>query len=499
MITRRLPMLGAAVVAGALVVAVGRTTEPDPAPLFSAAAATEPWMPSAPIRSSLSTTWYCPGVPASGEEGTEGEIIIANADPQPLAAHVTIIPGVADPSAPAPSPVEQDVSVDPQSRATVDVAAAVTAPFAGVTVEITGGTGVVEQRSTGPLTGGAVATSVAPCTTRTSPNWYLAEGYTAEGSREQLVLMNPYDSSATVQIRFATQDGTREPTETESYPVPPRSVRVLDMADLAARDEPEVAVSIEARRGELVVARAQTYAGSGRRGFAVSLAAPAARDQWWFADGEVGDGISERYSIYNPGDDDVDVTAALLGVDSTEFVPIDPITVPSGQVVTFSPADVETMPAGRHAMVFGTASLDARVVVERAMTRTFDDLPTTSVLLGAVARYEDGFVASTWTLGEGVDEPVPGALVVYNVDAQDATVTVQAVTAEGIVNVPGLEALDLPANGLVDVDLTDEAALGRQLIVRATARVFVERRLPRDAGSQGRVASWPLPVLPVDG
>lgn len=484
---RRLPMLGAVVVAGALVATVGRDTPPAEAPVFSAASAVERWMPAAPVRTTLSTTWYCPGVPASGEADSGGEIMIANADDAELQVHLSLL-GVEG------EPVIQDATVAPRSRTTIDVDAVITSPYAGAVVEITGGAGVVEQRATGPLANGAVADSVAACTTTTSPNWYLAEGYTADGSRDQLILMNPYPSGATVGVRFATQDGSREPTELASTLIPPHSVRLLDMSELAARDETEVAVAIEATKGEILVARAQTYAGTGRRGYAVTLAAPAARDQWWFADGEVGEGITERYSIYNPGDESVEVTASLLGIDTTEFVPIDPIDVPSGQVVTFTPADVEGMPTGRHAMVFSAQSLEERIVVERALTRTFDDLPTTSVVVGAPPRYEDGYVATTWTLGYGVEEPTPAALVAYNIDAQDATVTVQAVTPTGIENVPGLEALALPANGLITIDLTDELAVGHQLILRSTGRMFVERMLPRDEGAQGRVNSWPLPA-----
>jgi hypothetical protein len=486
-IVRRLPMLGVVVASTIVVATAGRDTDPPAQATFSAVSATEPWMPSAPVVPTLSTTWHCPAVPASGAEGVSGEVLIANADPAELQATVTLF-GVDG------EPVVEDVTVAPRSRVAVDVGALITTEYAAAIVEITGGTGVVEQRARSPIGTESSATSVAACTTATSPNWYLAEGYTAEGSREQIVLTNPYSSAATVQVRFATQDGSREPTELQRAIVPPRSVRVLDMSELAARDEPEVAVAVEARQGELLVARVQTYAGSSRRGYAVTLAAPASRDQWWFADGEVAEGVSERYSIYNPGDDEVEVTAALLGIQSESFVPIDPIEVGAGQVVTFTPADVPGMPAGRHSMVFGTASLDARIVVERALTRTFDGLPTTSVVVGAVPRYEDGYVATTWTMGYGVEEPTEHALVVYNVDAQDAVVTVQSVAPEGIINVPGLEAVALAANGLISIDLTDDAAVGRQLIVRSTSRVFVERLLPRDVGALGRVGSWPLPA-----
>ena len=80
MIVRRLPML--AVGAGALLVSVlvGRDT-PDPATAtFSETAASPGWMPSVPGEVGLSTTWFCPGVPANGEPGVGGEVVIANAD-----------------------------------------------------------------------------------------------------------------------------------------------------------------------------------------------------------------------------------------------------------------------------------------------------------------------------------------------------------------------------------------------------------------------------------
>lgn len=485
---RRFLVLGACGLAGIGVATVGRDVADPAEPVFSTAHAAAPWMPAAPVRTSLSTTWFCPGVPASGEAGTGGDIIIANTDEGELDVAVTLL-GTEG------APVEQSVTVAPRSRTTVDVDAAVTSPYAGAIIEITGGAGVVEQLAVGPLAEGVVARSVAPCTTSTSSTWYLAEGYTQEGSREQLVVMNPYPTEATVAVRFATQDGTRAPTELQAEAIPPFSVRVYDMADLAARDEPEVAVTLEATRGEITVARAQTYAGTGRRGYAVTLAAPAARTQWYFVDGEIGEGVTERYSIYNPGDERIEVQASVVGVElGAEFIPIDPIEVGRGQVVTFTPTDVAGIPEGRHAMVFAAQSLEQGIVVERALGRTFEGLPTTSVNLGAPPRYEDGYVAQTWTLAYGVEEPTEDALVAYNIDAVDATITVQAVTAEGIINVPGLAAVALPANGLITIDLTDDLAIDHQLIIRSTSRVFVERLLPREEGALGRVSSWLIPA-----
>jgi Family of unknown function (DUF5719) len=477
---RRLPILILFVAALSALVAVGREAVTPTPPVFSTISA--PWMPAVPVPGGLTSSWFCPGVPASGEEGTGGEVVIANAGGSALDARVTLLAGPGE-------AVEQAVTVPPHRRTVVDVDAALTADFVSAMVEIDGGGGLVEQTAVHPE-----GTSVAACANAPAPSWYFAEGFTAEGSLEQLVLTNPYDESAIVDIGFATEEGSREPAELQGYPVPARSVKVIDLATIAARDEPEVAVKVVASRGNLVVGRAQVYEGGARRGFGITLASPALRDQWWFANGEKGPGVRERYSIYNPTEDDVEVAVVPLGIPLTdELVTIEPIPVAAHQVVTFSPDDVADLPAGRHAMVFSTGNQQS-IVVEQAFTRTIDDRPTTAVLLGAPPRLADGYVAATWSIAIGPDEPTTSALIVYNVDNADATVTVQTVTPEGIENVPSLAAIRLPASGLITVDLTERAVLDRQLIVRSTSRVFVARLLPREPGAQGRTSSWAVPA-----
>ena len=475
---RRLPILVLFVAALAALVVVGREAVTPTPPVFSTISA--PWMPAVPVPGGLTSSWFCPGVPASGAAGTGGEVVIANAGGSVLDARVTLLAGPGD-------AVEQAVSVPPHQRTVVDVDAALAADFVSAMVEIDGGGGLVEQTAVHPE-----GTSVAACANAPAPSWYLAEGFTAEGSVERLILTNPYDESAIVDIGFATEEGSREALEGE--PVPARSVKVINLAEIAARDEPRVAVNVIATKGNLIVGRAQVHAGDERRGFDVTLASPALRDQWWFANGEKGPDVSERYSIYNPTEEDVEVSVVPLGIPLTaELVTIEPIPVPAHQVVTFSPDDLADLPAGRHAMVFSTGNQQS-IVVEQAFTRTIEDRPTTAVLLGAPPRLADGYVATTWSVAVGPGEPTTDAFVVYNVDNADATVTVQTVTPDGIENVPSLAAVDLPASGLITIDLTERAVLGRQLIVRSTSRVFVARLLPREPGAQGRTSSWAVPA-----
>jgi hypothetical protein len=467
---RRAPALVLIVLGLVAIVIVGSASASSTTPVFSTVG-TE-WMPYAPEPSGLTGSWFCPGVPATGEEGVGGEVVIANSREVDVTAVVSLLAGEG-------ASVQQQVDVPARSRAVVDVDAVLTAPFVAAVVEIDGGGGVVEQRAVHPA-----GTAVSPCSNSTSAEWYLAEGFTVDGSRNQLVLTNPFQDPVIVDVGFATAAGSREPPAFQGFPIAPRSVQVIDLAEVGARSEELLAVKVVATRGRLVVGRAQHFLGGGRLGYTMTLASPALREQWWFADGDKGSGIDERFSIYNPTEDDVEVDPIFLGV----AVDVEPIVVPARQVVAFDPGEVAELPEGPHGVVFSTLAAPS-IVVERALTRVEDSQPTTAVLLGAPPR-PDGYVASTWRLAIAPDGPTSAALVVLNVDNAPGTLTVAAVGPDGPAPIPGLESVPIGAAARVAVDLPAEAA-GAELVVTSTTRVFVERSLPSGAG---RSASWALPA-----
>jgi hypothetical protein len=479
---RALPALVVVVAGFAAVVAIGRD-EPTPADPFFATPAGA-WMPSVSDNAALTGSWFCPGVPATGEDGVGGEVVVANRDEEQLIGRFTIF-------TPDGAGASEALVVEPWSRTSIDVDAFVTAPFASVVVEIDGGRGFVEQVAEHPA-----GDSVAPCADNTSNEWYFADGFTVDGSVETLVLTNPYDDAAVVDLVFATESGESTPAAFQGFTILPQSVETIPIADLGARDEPVIAVAVSAERGRLVVGRAQHYLGGGRSGYDVSLAAPALRDQWWFADGEAGAGITETFAIYNPTDDDVQVDVVFLGIPlDAELGEAQPIDVPARQVVVFDPAaEVSgvTVPPGRHASVFSTLA-EPSVVVERIITRPAGESVATSVVMGAPPRI-DGYVASRWHIGIGPSEPAPGALVVYNVDNIDGTVTIEAVGPAGPSAVESLTDIPIGAGQVITIDLVDADVVDRELIVASTNRVFIERRLPRGGGLAGTSGSWALPA-----
>ncbi|CAN5351747.1 hypothetical protein BH23ACT3_BH23ACT3_07700 [soil metagenome] len=443
--SRRLPALVIVLVSVVAILIAVRST-PSQAVATYARLGT-PWMPVAPSADVLTDSWFCPGVPATGEDGVGGEILIGNRSAEPATARVQWL------GAPGDS-VDETVTVEPYSRTVLDATTRLTAPFVSAVVEIDGGSAVVEQRAVHPA-----GRPVSPCANQTSDSWYLAEGFTVGGSLNNIVLSNPFDDAVIVNISFATADGSRVPAAYQGLPVSPRSVRVIDLGapGAGAQGEERLAVQVVATRGQLVVGRSQHFLAGNRRGYTMSLAAPALRDQWWFADGDKRSGVSEQFSLYNPTSSEVEVDAIFLGVAAVADV--EPIVVPARQVVTFDPGLVATLPEGRHATVFSTRA-EPSIVVERVVTEIIDGEPSSSVALGAPPA-PDGYVASTWHLVAGPETPTTAALIVFNPDNTPGTVSVSAVGPEGPEPVPGLEAVEIGPASIATIDLTADEAIGR--------------------------------------
>jgi len=486
--TRRLPALIVLLLGFAGIFAAGREMPTPTAAVFSIDAGT--WMPHVNSAATLTGSWFCPGVPASGEEGVGGEVVVSNRDSEGLVGRFTVL-------TPDGAGATQDFTVAPWSKSTIDVDAMATAPYVSVVVELDGGGGIVEQRAIHPA-----GESVAPCSNDTSAAWYLADGFTVDGSVETLILSNPYDDVAIAQLSFATESSESSPSAFRGFPIPPRSVKVIPIAELGARNEPVIAVEVTTTSGRIVLGRAQHYLGGGRLGYDISLAAPALRDQFWFADGERGDGITETFSIFNPTDADVEVDAVFLGLPiDANFGEIPPILVPSRRVVVFDPFADETsagIPDGRHAVVFSTLS-EPSIVVERILTRPAGESVATSVVLGAPPR-QDGFVATQWHVGIGPSVPTPDALVVYNVDNVDGSITIEALGPGGPTPITGLTDIPIGPGAVITIGLESPDALNTELILKSTNRVFVERSLPRGTDAdgdalEGRSGSWALPSV----
>ncbi|MEN9804465.1 MAG: hypothetical protein RIS41_1312 [Actinomycetota bacterium] len=475
---RRLPALVVTLgLAGALASVVSWETTPTTA-VF--ATASEPGTPRLVIRGdTVSSTWFCGGTPALGtsENGEYGgEVILTNPTDSPASSVVSIFTIDRD-------PIVLAVDVDPRSQQIVDLDAVVSAPYVSAMVEVDRPEVAVEQVSRHPA-----GDAVAACTTTTSDEWYVADGFTAAGSDLRLLVTNPYPSAAIIDVEISTSAGPRTPGELQGYVVPPGSLRVLNLEDAGFRDEAVVAIGLVASTGRVVVAKDQHYLGGGRLGHLTALASPATSDEWWFADGAFASDVAERLVIFNPTDDDVQADIVVLGVPGLEAdYDSTALTVPSREVVVFDVAGVPGLVEGPHALLVTTWS-GPSLVVERVVTRPAGQSVVSSTLLGAQgdALAREWFVSVTSTDGS---QP---SLVVLNVSPEPVTLEVSSIGPGGPEPVASTVGLVLEANERLDIAL-DEVA-GRPIVVAASDVVVVERLIERNDSGIGRLSSLALPV-----
>lgn len=461
-----------AALVGSIVIS-GSSVEPVVRPFSVVEAAGTPRVPAGV--EAVTSTWFCAGTSAAGGE-YGGEVVMSNTTDAPANAVVTVFTA-------AERPVVRPVELDPRSSTTLSIDELITAKYATVVVEVDERLVSVEQRALHPA-----GAAVSPCSTLTSGEWYVADGFTAEGSDFQLVLTNPYLSPAIIDFTIATDAGPRTPPSLQGFVVPAQSVRSIDIAEAGFRDEEILAVGAVASLGRFVMAKDQHYIGAGRLGHVLTLASPSTSDAWWFADGDKGAGITESYMVFNPSERDVQADLVFLGTGDA-LVPPSTLSIPANEVVRFDTADVALLPDGPHGVVV-TGRDGAGIVVERVLTRPAGSSVATTVVLGA----QDGVSSHRWRVPTSTNIAIEDVLVVLNTSAVDAGVSVYSVGPGGEEVVPGLVDLPVDANGIITIDLVDPLAFGRPLqVVSDEGLLIVERRLERTTSLRGRSGSLAIP------
>ena len=127
--TRRVPALVLTIAAFAAIVFTARDSPAAVVPVFATVRAE--WMPFAPPAGGLTQTWFCPGVPATGEDGVGGEVVIANAGTTEISSDVTLLNDEA-------ATVTQTITTPPHDRTVVDIDALLSGEIVSAVVEVDG-------------------------------------------------------------------------------------------------------------------------------------------------------------------------------------------------------------------------------------------------------------------------------------------------------------------------------------------------------------------------
>ena len=456
--TRRAPalaVLAAVLVAGGVADRRARIDGSEEATAVSAQ------VPLAAPASAGSSAWYCPGVPATGAQG-ESSVVVANAGNRRLTGSVTVYPDRGE-SRRAP------LSVGPAGRTSVRLADVVSAPFASALVELDGGEAVAEVVSNGTL-----GESVSPCASSASSSWFFAEGVTTRDASAVLLALNPFPDDAVVDVVFSTEEGVVTPQALTGLLVRGQALTSINIGEFVQRRE-AVSTTLRARTGRLVVGRVQAFDGSvGRKGVSVTLGAAALGPVWYFPEGMVADGQSERFHIYNPSRSEAQVEVAL-DLETGEAEPLR-LTVPRESRLTVVAAEESRIPKGVAHSVTVRTTEGPEVVVERTIDGASPSARTgVSIMLGA------RLPALRWATAAGAaDDTTDHWVVVQNPGDKPARVTLNLLGEGTPAPIGSLNALEVPAGHRRAINVN--SSLKRQtvpLLVTATEPVLVERDLYR--------------------
>ncbi len=370
-------VLLAALVAGG--VAIDRVTDRDVED--PVAVAVDPVSNAVTRGSALSSAWYC-AAGSAGDGRHEQTVFVTNLGTREVSAAVSVATATG-------APVGRDLIVAPDATVTVVASDLVTAGTAAILVETPGDEVLVEHRIVAET-----GVAAGPCASTTSDEWYLPWGTTRKSAVETIYIFNPYSDAAVVDLTFETDDVDRDPGAYDGLVINGRSVIALDIGPEVNRRD-LVAASIRARSGRVVVERVQELDGSeGIGGLGLSLGAPAAAPEWWFADGgavepdasaegeepapstTIAEGESEgdpqleapvdptrveRFAILNPGESDAEV---LVDVQTIGVEPFER-TVRGDSAIIVETTGSSRVPLGARYGVSVVSDNGVPIVVER--------------------------------------------------------------------------------------------------------------------------------------
>lgn len=472
--TRRLVALVVLAVLATAVVAVGRYATADaPEP-------TEPLgrlTPTAAPADAPAQTWFCAAGSAEGSGGVaEQTAALTNTTDTLRTATVTAL---TDAGVAATTTVE----LPPQSRTPVRSSDLVTATWASLLVEVDGGGVAVDHNLSGPFgaTGG-------PCASASSASWYFPATSTLFGVRSLVALFNPYAERAVLDIVAETDDGVREPGEYAGLVVEPRSVRVVDIAEvITVRDQ--LSLSITARAGLVVVEQLQVATDDAElpTSLAVTLGAPAPQPAWYFPLGApVGEGVSQRFVVFNPTDTPAEVDVQLLVSDpDAGFIEPFAVSVRPGQYATVDLADDERVPTGVPLGAYVETRNDVAVVAARVVQSSSDAASALAAGVGGPGRSVSvgvPLVATGWVVPVGATNAGGARLGITNLGLRDAEVEFTLLRDGSVTPFDG-STVAVPAGRRVEVDLGDvDDPATLSVVVRASQPVAVERNVVFGSG-----------------
>ena len=461
------------------------TPSAGPAPAFSPAPGTTPLPGTTPAPALTPGTGTTPGtVPTPSTAPTLAPLPSATAEA--AAGRVTVVAsGPTDTGTEAPTGRvtlgllgrdDAGVSVDRQGRgATLNQAAAPVLLRADGTLAPTAVGAVLSRSTDGPEAGLAAAPCLVPATSAWLPG--IASG---ASDRTELVLSNPDDAEATVDLTFYGRNGRVAVPGSPGVQVPARSSRSVSLSGLVDAEGPLTA-SVQATTGRVTaVARRIRTVGDTPAGadWVVPAVAPATRVVVPAVPGDEG---ARELVVTNPGELRTTVSVNVLGLQGP-FAPVGAETLELGpqssgtlalaeglagtgsgvaltsdQPVTAAvvstsargdaQADIAVQPAAPALVRTGVSAVattrdaDAELVVSNAGTTDVSVRFSVRSLSGVELRAGDVLLAAGGSATRRLSSPAPSYVVLQVPDGSSVTGGVDLVEPDG--DVAGLASVPL--------------------------------------------------------
>ncbi|MFN8103538.1 MAG: DUF5719 family protein [Acidimicrobiia bacterium] len=416
--------------------------------------------------------WFCPDTPGGGKVGS-ATISVVNLTESQMEGTVTYLSG--DGAAP---PDPKPVTVKAFGRATVSAADSLGGrPGAAIVTLPPGAAAVAEQVTRSAEDPKGVA--AYPCASTSSTEWYFPSGSTKAGRQQSLVLVNPSQDAAIVDVTFRTEAGEERPEKGSGVSLPPRSQTILDIdANLVIRRD-NVATVVRTERGRVVAA--QRISVDGAAGFGEGLGAPAASNTWYLTGGRSGGGQTQSIGVFNTTGDPGTYTVSVDADQQGQIVPplVDQELDP-GVATTVDMSEIGSDAAAGYEIETTVPSVVDQI-------RGFE----------AGRAYVEGVTqtARRWALPASSDDARADTIEVLNPGSEQVDVDVYSLRADGSDRLEALgDGFALPGGSRVSITLSDlKAPAGPAGIVVAASDGVVAARSFAAAGDRAVEVGSPLP------
>ncbi len=265
--------------------------------------------------------------------------------------------------------------------------------------------------------------------------WYLPEGSTGGGMETFVLVQNPAENDAHINVKFQTGAGEVAPPELQGVDIPAGSRRTFKANDFVP-DEFDLSTKVEPIDGEVICERAMYGNGRAWAHDSIGATIPEPSQEWYLAEGSTGGGMETWLLVQNPYQSAVHVNITF----QTETGPVSPpdlqgVEIPAQSRSTFEVAN--WVPDHYHVSTFVEAE-DGRVICERAMYGNGRAWAHDSV--GASVLSDD------WYLAEGAtDGGMETFVLVQNPTGEDVHVDISFNTEAGDFAPADLQGVTIPA------------------------------------------------------